>query len=42
MLVIIGRTADSRVIETADLFTDMKEVKHYYMKNVYTRDEIEK
>ena len=41
-LVITGRRADSRVIEAADLVTEMKEVKHYYQNGVMARDGIEK
>jgi len=33
-LVITGRKADSRVIESADLVTEMKEIKHYYHNGV--------
>ncbi len=31
-LVLTGRGADPRVIEAADLVTEMKEIKHYYRK----------
>jgi len=41
-LVITGRNADPRVIEIADLVTEMKEVKHYYQNGVQARDGIEK
>ena len=41
-LVITGRGADSRIIEKADLVTEMKEVKHYYQKGVKSRIGIEK
>lgn len=41
-MVITGRYADSRVIEEADLVTEMKEVKHYYKQGVLARDGIEK
>jgi len=41
-LVITGRRADPRVIEAADLVTEMKEIKHYYQKGVEARDGIEK
>lgn len=41
-LVITGRRADSRIIEAADLVTDMKEVKHYYQDGVAARVGIEK
>jgi cob(I)alamin adenosyltransferase len=41
-LIITGRDADPRIIEAADLVTEMKEVKHYYHKGVSARDGIEK
>ena len=41
-LVITGRYADLRIMEKADLVTEMKEVKHYYQKGVQARDGIEK
>jgi cob(I)alamin adenosyltransferase len=41
-LVITGRDADPKIIEAADLVTEMKEVKHYYQKGVIARDGIEK
>jgi cob(I)alamin adenosyltransferase len=41
-LVITGRGADERVIERADLVTDMKAVKHYYEAGVAARVGIEK
>lgn len=41
-LVITGRYADPRIIEAADLVTEMKEAKHYYQKGVSARDGIEK
>ena len=41
-LVITGRMADPRIIEAADLVTEMKEIKHYYQKGVMARDGIEK
>ena len=41
-LVITGRKADPRVIESADLVTDMKEIKHYYQKGIEARSGIEK
>ncbi|NLO07748.1 MAG: cob(I)yrinic acid a,c-diamide adenosyltransferase, partial [candidate division WS1 bacterium] len=36
-LVITGRRADPRVIEAADLVTEMREVKHYYQQGVPCR-----
>jgi len=41
-LVITGRSADSRIIEKADLVTEMKEIKHYFQKGVAARVGIEK
>ncbi len=41
-LIITGRKADPRIIEAADLVTEMKEIKHYYQKGVQARDGIEK
>ncbi|MEA1971361.1 MAG: cob(I)yrinic acid a,c-diamide adenosyltransferase [Thermodesulfobacteriota bacterium] len=41
-LVITGRKADPRIIERADLVTEMKEIKHYYQKGVEARRGIEK
>jgi cob(I)alamin adenosyltransferase len=40
-LVITGRYADSRIIEKADLVTEMKEVKHYYNHGIMARKGIE-
>ena len=41
-LVITGRYADSRIIEAADLVTEMKDIKHYYRNGISARDGIEK
>lgn len=41
-LVITGRRADPRVIDAADLVTEMKEIKHYYQNGVEARVGIEK
>ena len=41
-LVITGRGADPRVIDGADLVTEMKAVKHYYQVGVGARTGIEK
>ncbi len=41
-LVITGRGADSRIIEKADLVTEMKEIKHYFKQGVAARVGIEK
>jgi cob(I)alamin adenosyltransferase len=40
-LVFTGRKADPRLIERADLVTDMREVKHYYQQGVEARPGIE-
>jgi cob(I)alamin adenosyltransferase len=40
-LVITGRYADTRVIEKADLVTEMREIKHYYENGVQARKGIE-
>jgi cob(I)alamin adenosyltransferase len=41
-LVLTGRGADPRVIEAADLVTEMTEIKHYYKAGVPSRIGIEK
>lgn len=40
-LVLTGRYADERLLEKADLVTEMREVKHYYAKGVSARKGIE-
>ena len=40
-LVLTGRNADSKVINIADLVTEMKEVKHPYTKGIPPRKGIE-
>mgnify|MGYP006297341905 CR=1 FL=1 len=40
-LVLTGRKAPNRIIEAADLVTEMQEIKHYYQKNVQAREGIE-
>ncbi|MGD2093672.1 MAG: cob(I)yrinic acid a,c-diamide adenosyltransferase [Phycisphaerales bacterium] len=40
-LIITGRHANQRVIERADLVTEMREVKHYYSQGVQARIGIE-
>ena len=40
-LLITGRYADPKVLERADLVTEMCEVKHYYTEGVQARDGIE-
>lgn len=41
-LVLTGRNADPRIIEAADLVTEMVEIKHYYKAGVPARLGIEK
>ncbi len=41
-LVLTGRYAPDEIMEKADLITEMKEIKHYYTKNVQARKGIEK
>jgi len=41
-LVFTGRKADPRLIEKADLVTEMKEIKHYYSGGIAAREGIEK
>lgn len=41
-LVLTGRYADEKIIEIADLVTNMDEIKHYYKKGVQARVGIEK
>jgi cob(I)alamin adenosyltransferase len=41
-MVFTGRGADPRMIEAADLVTEMTEIKHYHKKNVDARAGIEK
>ena len=41
-LIITGRNADPRIMEHADLVTEMKAVKHYYSKGISARTGIEK
>ncbi len=41
-LIITGRMADPRIIEQADLVTEMGEIKHYYQEGVQARYGIEK
>jgi cob(I)alamin adenosyltransferase len=40
-VVLTGRYADEKIIEIADLVTEMKEIKHYYKKGVKARKGIE-
>ena len=41
-VIITGRKADPKIIEAADLVTEMKEIKHYYRKGIEARDGIER
>lgn len=41
-MIITGRRASTRILECADLVTEMKPVKHYYTKGVEARVGIEK
>lgn len=41
-LVLTGRNADPRIIEAADLVTEMREIKHYYKAGIAARIGIEK
>ena len=40
-LIITGRYCPSELIESADLVTEMREIKHYYRKGVAARKGIE-
>lgn len=40
-VVITGRNAHPKILEIADLVTEMKEVKHYYRRGVQARPGIE-
>ncbi len=40
-LVFTGRRADAKLLERADLVTEMREVKHYYQQGVLARKGIE-
>lgn len=40
-IVLTGRYADDRILEIADLVTEMKEIKQYYKKGVKARKGIE-
>ena len=40
-IVLTGRNVDNRILEKADLVTEMKEIKHYYQKGVQARKGIE-
>ncbi|HIJ59399.1 MAG TPA: cob(I)yrinic acid a,c-diamide adenosyltransferase [Nitrospirae bacterium] len=40
-LVLTGRYAHSKIIDKADLVTEMKEIKHYFQKGIKARKGIE-
>lgn len=40
-LILTGRYAHEKIIDRADLVTEMKEIKHYYAKGVQARKGIE-
>ena len=40
-LILTGRNAPEKLIEKADLVTEMKEIKHYYKKGVMAKRGIE-
>ena len=40
-LVLTGRGADEKIIEAADLVTEMREIKHYFKKGLRARKGIE-
>jgi cob(I)alamin adenosyltransferase len=40
-LIFTGRKADPRLIERADLVSEMREIKHYYQKGVLARKGID-
>jgi cob(I)alamin adenosyltransferase len=41
-IILTGRYMDEKLIDAADLVTEMKEIKHYYTQNVPARVGIEK
>jgi cob(I)alamin adenosyltransferase len=41
-LVLTGRDADCRLLDRADLVTEMQEIKHYYRQGVLARTGIER
>ena len=40
-LILTGRNAPQEILDIADLVTEMKEIKHYYNKNIPSRTGIE-
>lgn len=41
-LILTGRKAPNRLVEIADLVTEMREIKHYFQQGIGARDGIEK
>ncbi|MGD8412043.1 MAG: cob(I)yrinic acid a,c-diamide adenosyltransferase [Desulfobacterales bacterium] len=41
-IIITGRAATPKIMELADLVTEMKEIKHYFQNGVQARLGIEK
>ena len=41
-LVLTGRKTNKRIIEKADLVTEMRKIKHYYSQGIQAREGIEK
>ena len=41
-LVLTGRYAPQAILDRADLVTEMKEIRHYFQKNIQARTGIEK
>lgn len=41
-VILTGRYADEKLVELADLVTEMKEIKHYYTSGVEAREGIER
>ena len=40
-VVLTGRYADVKLIEMADLVSEMKEIKHYYSQGILSREGID-
>ena len=40
-LILTGRNVPEKIMEKADLITEMREIKHYYKKGVPAREGIE-
>ena len=41
-IILTGRDAPKKILEIADLVTEMKEIKHYFKKGIIARNGIEK